>query len=347
MAVRNELTLGQEQEICRLYSESESIKYIKKLFKIHPRRIKSILLENGLQLKEYTEPNKEPITQNEIDKIIHLYSIDNIPMAEIVKIMRRSGNTIRKILQNNNVRIKSKGEHNKITLSDEQIELIISLYQKYEIINIVARKMGFGKNIVKNIVMENNIKIIEHKNGVPRYDVWKIEFGEEIANQKRKEITLKSKGKFVGKNNPMYGKPSPQGSGNGFKGWYKGIFFRSLKELTYFIKEIELRELKWESGEKKRFIVKYEFMGRERTYRADFVVENKFMIEVKPQKLQNSPSVLAKASAAIEFCKENNLEYKLVDIEQDFELIKRLYLSGEFKLMDKYIERFEKYITGY
>jgi hypothetical protein len=33
----------------------------------------------------------------------------------------------------------------------------------------------------------------------------------------------------------MYGKPSPQGSGNGWSGWYKGKYFRSIMELSFIV----------------------------------------------------------------------------------------------------------------
>ncbi|MBR4316812.1 MAG: hypothetical protein IKP65_07630 [Alphaproteobacteria bacterium] len=43
------------------------------------------------------------------------------------------------------------------------------------------------------------------------------------------ELKKKYSEKSKGKNNPMYGKPAPKGSGNGVSGWYKGWFFRSLR----------------------------------------------------------------------------------------------------------------------
>ncbi len=39
----------------------------------------------------------------------------------------------------------------------------------------------------------------------------------------------------IGEGNNMYGRPSPQGSGNGWSGWYKERYFRSLRELMFLI----------------------------------------------------------------------------------------------------------------
>ena len=47
----------------------------------------------------------------------------------------------------------------------------------------------------------------------------------------------------------MFGRPTPQGSGNGWKGWYKGWFFRSLKELSYVVNVLEPNGDIWESAE--------------------------------------------------------------------------------------------------
>lgn len=174
------------------------------------------------------------------------------------------------------------------------------------------------------------------------YSVWLEKYGKEIADQKMEKLKKKQSVNSTGENNSMYGKPSPNGSGNGWKGWYKGWFFRSLKELSYMINVIEKENLKWEKGEK--LSIKYiDYKGTKRTYRPDFIINDKTLIEIKPIKMHNSPSVISKMNAALEYCKNNNLEYKLIDpIILTSPEILQLYKSHLIKFLSKYDEKFKK-----
>jgi hypothetical protein len=178
------------------------------------------------------------------------------------------------------------------------------------------------------------------------YSIWVTKYGKEEADKKDKIRKKKWSIAASGKNNPMYGKPSPQGSGNGWNGWYKGWFFRSLKELSYMIKEIEGRNKKWRTAETKDLRIKYvDYKGDERTYVADFFVEEKYLIEVKPEKLKSSITVRLKQAAAEQFCKENAFIYKIESIKTLSEqTIKKLHDSGDIKFTKRYEEKYnEKY----
>ena len=180
-------------------------------------------------------------------------------------------------------------------------------------------------------------------------DIWTMKYGKKEAERRNIEWKEKQRKNSSGKDNPMYGKPSPQGSGNGWSGWYNGWFFRSLGELSYMINVIEKNNIKWESAEKSKWGIKYkDYKGTDRTYFADFILlENNKMIECKPQKLiDGSPLVMAKKKAAKKFCKKHNLQYELVDaIKLLPNEIKELYLSKKIKFIDRYEKRFiERYL---
>ena len=143
------------------------------------------------------------------------------------------------------------------------------------------------------------------------YNVWVEKYGIEEANKRqiiwKNKISLKTKGE----NNPMYGKETPSKSGSGISGWYNGFFFRSLHELK-FILMCERFKLKIISAGKIR--IKYvNYDGSERTYSPDFIVDEKYLIEVKPKKLHNTPLNLLKFTSAIEYCKKNKLKFKVLD----------------------------------
>jgi hypothetical protein len=180
------------------------------------------------------------------------------------------------------------------------------------------------------------------------YDVWLFELGKEGADKRMAEFKLLQSSLSSGENNPMFGKPSPKGSGNGWCGWFmpNGWFFRSLRELSYMINEIYNKNLYWENGELKKYKIKYvDWEGKTRNYFPDFIVGDKYMIECKPKKLHNSPNVVAKKKGAEKFCKENGLEYKLVDQDKvEYKIMVKLHDEGIIKFTDRYEEKFKTYI---
>lgn len=153
--------------------------------------------------------------------------------------------------------------------------------------------------------------------GISNYSRWVAKYGKEKANELNDAYRAKQSLLNSGCNNNMYGKPSPAGSGNGWSGWYHGNFFRSLLELSYIVKELDGKCKKWCSAERKDLTIPYiAWDGTQRTYRADFFVDDKYLIEVKPLKLQTSVSVVSKQLAAEKFCEEHGFIYKLESVEK-------------------------------
>lgn len=178
------------------------------------------------------------------------------------------------------------------------------------------------------------------------YEIWVEKYGKEIADSKLLLTKNKHSENNRGAANPMYGKPLSQGSGNGWSGWYNGWFFRSLRELTFMIEVIEKLNHKWESAETNKWKIQYkDYSGQLRNYSPDFIVDNQYMIEIKPTKLWNTDTVIRKKKAAELFCLKHNLTYKLVDIEiLSSDKIKELYDRKEIKFTDRYEQKFkEKY----
>ncbi len=172
-------------------------------------------------------------------------------------------------------------------------------------------------------------------------EIWIEKYGIKEANIREKERKKKISKATKGKKNPMYGKPSPKGSGVGWKGWYKGYFFRSLKELCYII-YLEENNISWISGES--ISIEYKFNGSDRTYRPDFIVNNEIIVEIKPERLHNTPNVLAKKKAAEKYCKKNRLKYKIIDMNIDTDKI--LLYKKDIKFLDKYEEKFNAFINS-
>jgi hypothetical protein len=174
------------------------------------------------------------------------------------------------------------------------------------------------------------------------YETWVSKYGKEQADERYKKWIEKQRSNSTGSKNPMFGRPSPSGSGNGWKGWYKEWFFRSLKELSYVVNVLECNGDIWESAE---FIqIPYiNQQGVQRTYRPDFLVNSSLLVEVKPTQLKSSITVREKQTAAEEWCKQKNWTYILVDPPMlTDEQIKILHKTGLLQFTARYEELFKK-----
>lgn len=200
------------------------------------------------------------------------------------------------------------------------------------------------KKISKSLIEINKTRVRKSL-----YDYWREEYGEGVANKKIKENKEKHRQNAIGEKNNMFGKPSPIGSGNGYSGWYKGQYFRSLKELSFIVNIIEKFSLDYISLERKSFQIKYEdpFTGIIRNYYGDYLLFNKYFIEVKPRKLVKSAINQAKFEAARKFCETKNLIFKIVDPSIDARQIFNLYDSGEIKFLERYEVKFKKWREKY
>ena len=234
-----------------------------------------------------------------------------------------------------------------IHVSQEEIDKIVEIYNKYKSAKLAAKFINKHPNTVKKIFKK--LGIAQDRNHILDSDFkskWILLYGEEIANKMYNEYLQKQSIASKGENNPMYGKPSPNGAGHGWKGWYKDFYFRSLREVSYLI-YLDEQNIRWESAENKRFTIKYiNYDNSERTYRPDFFLpELKKLVEVKPKKLQKSPLIILKSEAAQEFCSINNLTYEILDFPIDANKIKIALESKLIKFDRDYEKKFLNYLS--
>lgn len=177
------------------------------------------------------------------------------------------------------------------------------------------------------------------------YSIWLKKYGKEIADEKLKNWKILQSTKNRGKDNHWYGKCPPQGVGYGWKGWYKGHYFRSLREVSYMI-YLDENCIKWQSAEKLDYYIEYtDYNNNIRTYIPDFLVNDCELIEIKPIRLHNAPKTIAKKLAAEKFCINKNLTYKLIDFQIDAEKIKQKLESKEIRFHRDYEQKFLNYIS--
>lgn len=168
--------------------------------------------------------------------------------------------------------------------------------------------------------------------------MWKGKTLEDrFGFEKSKNIKHKISLKISGKNNGMYGKSSPIGSGNGWSGWYKNIYFRSILELSY-IKYLYDNKIIFKCGEKLK--IPYMIEDTLRNYLPDFIIGNK-IIEVKPKLLINTIQNKLKFEAAKNIYGNNFIVLTEDDIIQlKFEEIDELLKIGDLMFIERYQLKF-------
>lgn len=175
------------------------------------------------------------------------------------------------------------------------------------------------------------------------YDGWAEKYGTDIANDKLQTMKQRISIKTSGKNNPMHGKPAPQKSGNGWSGWYNGWYFRSILELSYMINVIERFNLKWKSAETSKFGIEYTLDGISRTYFSDFIINDMYLVELKPKRLQKTKKNQIKFEYAHKFCNDIGLIFKVRDIPKiQIDQFNQLVLGGKVILTDKWKQVYDK-----
>jgi len=180
------------------------------------------------------------------------------------------------------------------------------------------------------------------------YAIWVKKHGKIVADIKLEEYKNKISLATSGKNNPMFGRPSPKGSGNGWKGHYKGIYFRSLLELSFLVNYIDRFNMSFESGEKAKWAINYITpMGKPGTYFADYIINRKYMVEIKPKKLINTPLIKAKTIAAKDFCNKNNIKYKIFEpIKLDKQSLLDLYNKKDLVFSENPESKYINYLNN-
>lgn len=231
---------------------------------------------------------------------------------------------------------------------DEMKDEIIADYQS-DLMSMKQLETKYGlsgdqiREKLKSLGLYDADKAYSHTHGRSLLECWTDTHGPEMALQMWGTYVVERKQTAKrGKDNAAYGKPPAQGAGNGWKGWYRGHYFRSLREVVFMI-DMDERGVEWISGEKTS--IPYELDGGPRTYRPDFIV-GKEMIEIKPLRLHSSRVVILKREAAEAYCVSRGLTYRLIDIEIDAERIGRYHATGEVRFDRDYEARFLGYVAA-
>lgn len=188
-----------------------------------------------------------------------------------------------------------------------------------------------------------NARVTAGRKQKSNFEYWVERYGEDRAAELDLSWRAKQSLANSGKNNAMYGKPSPGGAGNGWKGYIDGRFFRSLRELKFIIDHPESI-----SAESNEWRAEFNWLGKSRTTIPDFVLHSSnLVVECKPERLIDSPLNNAKAKALKDLCVSKGYVFKMFDPGIPTELIiSKLICNGRLKFtattQDRYLKWLER-----
>lgn len=281
-------------------------------------------------------------------EVIRLYTEEGLGFQAIARRIKVWSPRVREALVTHGVPIRLRGT------APEKEEAIVEDYVRGGLdTEAICRKHSVTDKVVRRLVRERGLKrevqpVIltarQRMKGRTLYDQWVFTHGKEEADRRQVSFAAKCSKRCGGSGNPMYGRASPQGAGNGWKGWYRGTYFRSLRELAYLMVLLE-SGAQWESGEKKGYRTEYvDWEGKKRTYAPDFaVLSTKTLVEVKPKRLWESPSVKSKAEAGRAWCAARGWQYELTDPVIDTAKVLAAHREGLIAWTPKSRERFDRY----
>mgnify|MGYP001612209365 CR=1 FL=1 len=332
------LPLQVEEQIVQLTIAGKTIAEIVSLVNRPPSTINNVRNRHGL----ITTPTvlRTNLSSAEVEEAVATYKEGRTTLRAMSERYGVGIRALRHALVKRGVPINIRG-HNMSPPSEAAIskarDLIVNSNKTR---NEVAAECGLSRKVLsrvaKGLVRLNPPSHPNPMTGRHFYTIWVERYGEEEALRRMAVSKKKWSKSCSGNLNAMYGRPSPQGAGNGWKGWYQGHYFRSFRELTFML-ECDSQETKWETGES--VSIPYRVGEIDRTYRPDFRVDDR-LIELKPERLIGSPAVAAKTTAGQAYCQANGLRYEIFDPGINLELIQNAYEAGLIRFTRDYEARF-------
>ena len=351
------LTQEDKLNIVNLYSSGARLKDLAQKYHISAPNLKKLLTNMGVSIRAVR------YSKELLDIIINLWKNTSLTITDLSTRLNITPETLKKILTNtnkeqvlqnidieclitefkNNNNLCKRKCHNQ-GLKDKVIDLYqnsdLYSFQIMKILNVSKSNLNKWTRGLKRIANQDESK---HKKYF--YDKWVDEYGKEKADEMMSKIKEGQSKRSSGKNNHSYGKVSHQRSGCGWKGWYKDHYFRSLREVAYMI-YLDENNIPWISAEKKSFEIKYvNWDGADRTYRPDFLINEKNLIEIKPKRLHKSPTIMAKTKAALVWAAENGFTYEIIDFKIDGAKILAALNEGLIKFDRDYEEKFINWVS--
>lgn len=151
----------------------------------------------------------------------------------------------------------------------------------------------------KRLHRENPNKMRGENNpmfGTSSVQMWRETLNPQQFKQRMAELRISMQSRSYGSKNPMFGKPSPIGSGRGISGRWQGLHFRSLLELAFLETFFNQHGYLPKTGETHNYKVS---LPSGKNYFPDFIDNEENIYEIKPSRMLplNEEKLIAGAQA--------------------------------------------------
>lgn len=156
-------------EMEKMYIEEKiTVKEVSERFNISHDIVRGLFEKNNIELHEefYNKYSRLPD-----DDIVYFYTIDKLSLKAISEMYDVSRETIKKVLENNNVKIRTHKELNIKQLPEQEI---IKTYQTgYYTIKQLAKLYNVGERKISDILKNNDVEIKRVKMKLPTQEIIK------------------------------------------------------------------------------------------------------------------------------------------------------------------------------
>lgn len=312
-------------DVISRYNGYQAIETISENLQISRHKVRRILVEAGIKIKESKDWGT-PLTEEDEKEIIRLYFEENVKSQVLVRRYKMCNERFPRILKKHGFNVKPRNAYRIVILTEEQEKEIVEKIKSGILVSHLLKCLSFkcSERIMRRCIRKHfpNFGRDVNKNWETRYSP---EILEKLKEKRSKRISVMQ----TGKTGSAYGKPPTKSWSRGYFGYYKEKFhFRSLLELSYII-HLEENKISWQSGEDQDWLIEYkdEYNG-DRTYWPDFLLNGNKIVEIKPSQLHNHPDIARKNEAAIKFCNERGWNFEILDPKTNYRKIKQEYLAG-------------------
>jgi DNA-binding Lrp family transcriptional regulator len=341
-------TEDKKREILKRYLSGETIKSISLSERAQIHIISGLIREMGYAIIKCKSDKfgleKEPLVVQ--DYIVGM-TIEKLSLKYGFNFRR-----IKKILKKFKIKERTASESSRYKFTKEQILFYTHQYE-IELMSLeaIAAQIPCFYGTLKKALIENGVHIFDRKQKRAILSEDESLLSIDLYN---KNIPFKDIAEKIGKTASVVRRALVDkgikiknhlnfGSKRfGYAGYYKNYLFRSLMELSFIIDNEKLHKI--ESAEDSHMI-KYRFDNKIRKYYPDFIIDDKKIVEIKPKQQMSDRKVRRKIKKIKEYCFKNGIEFEILEWPMDKNKLRNLFLSGAFRIVNKPIEKIEKYLA--
>lgn len=323
-------------DMIRRYQDGESVRALAILYDANTLTISKHLRDNDIHVRSGAQRKRDRIPQDEVVTDYRSGMTGN----DVMRKHHISIVSLRRILKAHGVLYRQPSDRPCITFSHEIIQQIVREYVDLKMaIRDIASKHDVDAAIISRTLRQTAVRIDGYERFRPSMTEEREIVDAYVRGDKLKDISLRHhrNHRIVTRVLRQHGieiRSHLQTSSRrfGYTGTYKHYVFRSLMELSFIL--AHEADHKVESAERLHK-VPYRFDGKMKTYYPDFILDDRHIIEIKPNGHMSDPKVKAKARAMARYCRSRGLTFEMRSWPTDKPAIRALILDGSVRVLNR------------